>query len=78
MADGITVSNGLSFSPDGLRMSWADTQAHQLELFDLDPLDPCDGGLSNRRPWAQFPMRPVATPTAAYGGRPAGWCGDGR
>ncbi len=70
VAEGITVSNGLSFSPDGRRMSWADTQAHQIELFDLDPHD---GSLSNRRPWAQFARRQAAAPTsAAYGGRPDG------
>lgn len=69
MAEGITVSNGLSFSPDGRRMTWADTKAHQIQAFDVDT---SDGSLSNPRLWAQFPQREPGTTIEAYGGRPDG------
>jgi sugar lactone lactonase YvrE len=69
MADGITASNGLAFSPDGRTLLWADTKAHQVQAFDLDA---SDGSLSRRRLFAQFPLRDPATPISRYGGRPDG------
>jgi sugar lactone lactonase YvrE len=69
MADGITVSNGLAFSPDGRTMYWSDTKAHTIYAFDMEPLG---GSIRNRRVFAQFPLRDPAQPLSAYGGRPDG------
>ena len=69
MADGITVSNGLAFSPDGRTMLWSDTKAHEVYAFDLDP---ADGSLSRRRVFARFALRADGQPLASYGGRPDG------
>lgn len=69
VADGITVSNGLAFSPDGRTMTWADTKAHVIYAFDLDL---GDGSLSRRRVLAQFASRAEGAPLASYGGRPDG------
>lgn len=69
MADGITASNGLAFSPDGALMLWADTKAHRVQAFDLDA---SDGSLSRQRLFAQFPLRDMAAPISRYGGRPDG------
>jgi sugar lactone lactonase YvrE len=69
VADGITVSNGLAFSPDGRTMTWADTQAHVIYAFDLDG---SDGSLSRRRVLAQFAPRAEGASLVGYGGRPDG------
>lgn len=69
MADGITVSNGLAFSPDGCTMYWADTKAHAVYAFDVD-VDV--GGLSRRRVFRQFDSRADGQPLQTYGGRPDG------
>jgi sugar lactone lactonase YvrE len=69
VADGITVSNGLAFSPDGRTLYWADTSAHVVWAYDLDG---SDGSLSRRRVFQQFAPRAVDQPLAAYGGRPDG------
>jgi sugar lactone lactonase YvrE len=68
-AGGITVSNGLAFSPDGRTLLWADTKAHCIQAFDLDA---SDGSLSRQRLFAQFAPRDAAAPLASYGGRPDG------
>ncbi len=68
-ADGITTSNGLGWSPDGRRMYWSDTKAHRIDCFDVDP---ADGSLSGRRPFARFAEREAGQPLSAYGGRPDG------
>ncbi len=69
MVDGITVSNGLAFSPDGRTLLWADTKAHQVQAFDLDA---SDGSLSRQRLFARFPLRDPAASISRYGGRPDG------
>jgi len=55
MAEGITVSNGLAFSPDGRTMYWSDTTAHTIYAFDFEvrlpvrcPTMPCFGGADLR------------------------------
>lgn len=69
MADGVTVSNGLAWSPDGRTLYWTDTTAHTIFALDYDP----DGGLpSGRRVFAEFPRRIDGQPLDAYGGRPDG------
>lgn len=68
-ADGVTNSNGLGWSPDGSTMYWSDTTAHTIYALDFDVRT---GGVSNRRPFAQFPLRDANEPLERYGGRPDG------
>lgn len=68
-AEGITVSNGLAFSPSGRTMYWSDTKAHTVFAFDFDG---SDGSLSARRVFAQFPLKRAGQSLATYGGRPDG------
>ena len=65
--DGLTVSNGLAFQPDGATLYSADTKAHRITAFDLDPTS---GTLSRRRVFAEFarvrrPAAPETLPEAA-------------
>lgn len=69
MADGVTVSNGLAWSPDGRTMYWTDTTSHTVFALDYDP---DAGALSARRVFAQFPRRPDGQSLDDYGGRPDG------
>lgn len=67
--DGITVSNGLAWSPDGATMYCSDTRAHTVWAYDFDA---ALGSLSRRRVLREFPRRDSAQPLSAYGGRPDG------
>lgn len=69
VADGITVSNGLGFSPNGRTMYWSDTTSHTVFAFDVAP---DDGTLSNRRVFAQFALKQPGQDLGTYGGRPDG------
>lgn len=69
MADDVTVSNGLAWSPNGRTMYWSDTKAHRIYAFDFDP---ADGAVSNRRVFAQFPIKQADQDLDTYGGRPDG------
>ncbi len=55
---GVTVSNGLAWSPDGSRAYYDDTATHRVDVFDYDGVR----GLHGRRPFAEIPD----------GGRPDG------
>ena len=68
-ADGVTVSNGLGWSPNGRTMYWSDTKAHTVYALDFDP---ADGSLSQRRVFASFPVKQPGQDLASYGGRPDG------
>ena len=48
--DGITVSNGIEWSPDGSRAYYADTATHRVDVFDHDPVR----GPFNRRPFVDL------------------------
>ena len=69
VADGITTSNGLAFSPNGRTLHWADTRAHAVYAFDLDP---ASGAVSRRRTFAQFSPRAEGQSLDSYAGRPDG------
>lgn len=69
MAEGITNSNGLAWSPDQRTLYWTDTKAHEIYAFDFDPVT---GSLANRRVFATFAPRVAGQPLEAYGGRPDG------
>ncbi|MDM4768119.1 SMP-30/gluconolactonase/LRE family protein [Pelomonas sp. SE-A7] len=69
MAEGITNSNGLAWSPDQGTMYWTDTKAHEIYAFDFDP---ATGAIANRRRFARFPARVAGEPLESYGGRPDG------
>lgn len=48
--DGLTVSNGLEWSPDGTLAYYDDTATHRTDVFDYDPAT----GLTGRRPFVRF------------------------
>lgn len=48
---GVTVANGLAFSPDGTKMYAVTSPTTLVERFDLDP---ATGAISNRRPLIQL------------------------
>ena len=50
MADGIAFPNGMVVTADGSTMIVAESYASRLTAFDID----ADGGLSNRRVWADL------------------------
>lgn len=66
---GVTVSNGLAFSPAGDTLYWADTTSHTV--FAL-PYDGARGQLGERRVLRRFEPRVAGQPLAEYGGRPDG------
>lgn len=68
-AEGITVSNGLAWSPDGRTMYWTDTTSHTIFAFDFELTT---GELSRRRVFVSFPKREAGQPLEDYGGRPDG------
>jgi sugar lactone lactonase YvrE len=68
-ADGITVSNGLAWSPNGRTQYWSDTKAHTVYAFDFDP---ATGDLHQRRSFASFTGKVAGAPLDEYGGRPDG------
>lgn len=68
-ADGITVSNGLAWSPNGRTMYWSDTKAHTVYAFDFEPQG---GTLSRRRVFASWPVKQAGQDLDTYGGRPDG------
>jgi sugar lactone lactonase YvrE len=52
--EGVTVSNGLDWSPDGSLAYYNDTDTHRTDVFDYDK----GSGLSGRRLFAKIPGRP--------------------
>ena len=66
---GVTVLNGLAWSPDGRTMYCSDTKAHTVFAFDFDP---ASGALANKRVFASFPLKQAGQALDTYGGRPDG------
>jgi sugar lactone lactonase YvrE len=48
--DGVTVSNGLDWSPDGSLAYYDDTATHRVDVFDYDR----NAGLTGRRPFVHL------------------------
>ena len=67
--EGLTVSNGLAWSPNGRTMHWSDTKAHTVYAADFDPPS---GELSRKRVFASFPLKQAGQALDTYGGRPDG------
>ena len=68
-ADGVTVANGLAWSPDARTLYWSDTKAHTIYAFDCDI---ASATLSQRRVFAAFAPKQAGQDLDAYGGRPDG------
>jgi sugar lactone lactonase YvrE len=63
--EGVTVSNGLDWSPDGSRAYYNDTSTHRVDVFDYDR----EAGLTGRRPFAEMaPARPDGLTVDSEGG----------
>jgi sugar lactone lactonase YvrE len=49
--DGVTISNGLEWTPDGRHAYYNDTPTHRISVFDYDPVE----GLTGRRTLVELP-----------------------
>src|SRR5690606_33176195 len=47
VVEGVTISNGLDWTPDGSQAYYNDTETGRVDVFDYD----ADTGLSGRRPF---------------------------
>jgi sugar lactone lactonase YvrE len=52
MLTGVTISNGLDWSPDGRRMYYVDSPTRRIDAFDFDA---ATGAIANRRTLADVP-----------------------
>jgi sugar lactone lactonase YvrE len=59
LLDGVTISNGLAWSPDGGTLYYIDTPLRRVDAFDYDL---ATGRLSNRRPHITFPAELAGNP----------------
>jgi sugar lactone lactonase YvrE len=66
MLDGVTISNGLEWSPDGSLAYYDDTATGRVDVFDYD----ADSGLTSRRPFVELAggERPDGLTVDAEGG----------
>jgi sugar lactone lactonase YvrE len=62
--DGVTISNGLEWSPDGTKAYYVDTPTREISVFDYST----DDGLRNRRPFAAVDAFPDGLTVDAEGG----------
>jgi sugar lactone lactonase YvrE len=51
---GLTIANGIDWSPDGQRMYYIDSPTQRIDVFDFDMES---GAVANRRPFAEIPAR---------------------
>ena len=62
--EGVTISNGLEWSPDGTLAYYVDTPTREISVFDYDSA----GGLQDRRPFASVEAMPDGLTVDADGG----------
>ena len=62
--EGVTISNGLEWSPDGALAYYVDTPTREISVFDSDS----DGDLHDRRPFASVDAMPDGLTVDADGG----------
>ncbi len=63
--EGVTISNGLEWSPDGTLAYYNDTDTYRTDVFDYD----FESGLTGRRPFVETPEhRPDGLTVDADGG----------
>ena len=63
--EGVTISNGLEWSPDGTLAYYNDTDTYRTDVFDYD----VESGLTGRRPFVETPeLRPDGLTVDAEGG----------
>ena len=62
--EGVTISNGLEWSPDGSRAYYADTATRRIDVFDYD----LTSGLTDRRPFVEIGGDPDGLTVDAQGG----------
>ena len=62
--EGVTVSNGLEWSPDGGLAYYNDTASHQIDVFDYD----AEAGLTGRRRFVDVDGNPDGLTVDAEGG----------
>jgi sugar lactone lactonase YvrE len=62
--EGVTISNGLEWSPDGTRAYYVDTPTREISVFDYDGA----GELHDRRPFASVDAMPDGLTVDADGG----------
>lgn len=63
VADGVLLSNGLAFSPDGTRLYHSDSRAGLIRAYDVK----ADGSLASWRTFAAVPETPDGMAVAADG-----------
>jgi sugar lactone lactonase YvrE len=61
---GVTISNGLEWSPDGTKAYYVDTPTHEISVFSYS----ADAGLHERRPFAKVDAMPDGLTVDAEGG----------
>ena len=61
MLSGVTLSNGLGWSPDGRQMYYIDSMTQGVDVFDFDP---ADGSLGERQRLITIPRTARACQTA--------------
>ena len=71
VSDGVMLTNGLGFSPDGSRLYHSDTHGHVVRVYDVAP----DGGLSAWRAFVTFDGGADGLKVAADG---SVWVADAR
>jgi sugar lactone lactonase YvrE len=52
MLAGVSISNGIDWSPDGRRMYYVDSPTRRIDVFDFDA---GAGAIANRRPFVALP-----------------------
>jgi sugar lactone lactonase YvrE len=63
--EGVTISNGLSFAPDGRSAHYVDTPTKRIDVLDVDP---DTGTITGRRPFADVDGNPDGIAVDAEGG----------